>query len=133
MTEDQKSKLALVEMLSSVCWFLMDASWMFGLFTLSYVLAALTISTSLLLFRYTERALSDMLVTAAMACWAAMNICWMVNDSKAIDWGIIAGGCFFALGAVCLVGSFCSGRSTGRVMEQILSRFRRLRVSRRDD
>lgn len=133
MTDDQKSKLVLVEMISSVCWFLMDASWMFGLFWLAYLMAALTISTSLLLFRYTERTMSDMLVTAAMAFWAAMNVCWMVNDSKAIDWGIIAGGCFFGAGALCLLGAFFGGRSSSEVIAQIIARFRRLRVSRRDD
>lgn len=132
MTEDQKSKLVLVEMISSVCWFLMDASWMFGLFSIAYLMAALTISTSVLLFRYTERTVSDMLVTAAMAFWAAMNVCWMVNDSKAIDWGIMAGGCFFGAGALCLVGAFFCGRSSADVIAQIVARFRRLRL-RRDD
>ena len=132
MTEDQKAKLALFEMISSVCWFLMDASWMFALYIVSQIMAALTIASSLLIFRYTERNWSDMLITAATLFWAAMNVCWMLNDSKVIAWGVIAGGYFFGAGTLCLLGAFCAGSSSRQVLDHVVTRFRRLRITRRD-
>lgn len=132
MTEELKSKLVVVETVSSLCWFLMDASWMFTLYTLAKIMAVLTIGTTLWVFRYTERNWSDMLVTASVACWACMNVFWMLNDSRLIDWGLKAGAFFFFAGALFLLGAFFSARSHKEMLENIIARFRRLRLSRRE-
>ncbi len=132
MTDEQKSRLVLVETISSVCWFLMDASWMFGLYTMAQIMAVLTVATSLWIFRYTERTMSDMLVTASVACWACMNVCWMLHDSKAITWGLTVAAGFFFGGAIFLVAAFFFARTHREMLESIIARFRRLRLSRRD-
>lgn len=132
LSDAEKSKLVVVETISSVCWFLMDASWMFTLYDLAKVMALLTIVTSLWVFRYTERTWSDMLVTASVACWACMNVLWMLNDSKMIDWGLKVAAGFFFGGAICLVAAFFCARNHKDILDQIIARFRRLRISRRD-
>lgn len=129
MNENMNARLVVAEMIGSVCWFLMDASWMFGFALTAKIFAVLTIVTSLLVFRYTERALSQMLVTAAMASWASMNVCWMLNDLKTWDNGLTVAAVFFGVGALCLGGAVLTARRSMEPVQAIIARFRRLRMS----
>jgi len=135
MNENMSARLVVAETIGSVCWFLMDASWMFGIPVTAIPFAVLTIATSLLVFRYTERALSQMLVTAAMASWASMNVCWMLNDMKYWDGGLTVAAVFFGVGALCLLGAVVSAKRSMEPIQAIIARFRRLRMSgtRKDD
>ncbi len=126
----QIDRLVLVETASSVCWFFMDSCWMLGLPTLAKVLAVLTIVTSLLIFAYTECSLSNMLVTAAMASWAFMNVLWMLNDLKSLPWGLAGAKIFCLTGAFCLLAAFLAGKNNREALDNILARFRRLRIRR---
>lgn len=129
-TKDTATKLVVIETLSSVCWFIMDASWMFGLPTAAMIFAALTIATNILVFRWAERSSSYLLVTAAMTFWASMNVCWMLNDIKVWSGGLTFAAIFFGLGALSLASAFIAAKRNREAIDVIIARFRRLRVSR---
>jgi hypothetical protein len=128
MNEQMGARLIVVETVGSVCWFLMDASWMFGIPLSAKLFAVFTIFASLLVFRYTERVASQMLVTAAMAAWASMNVCWMLNDLKIWDGGVTVASAFFAIGAICLGAAVVTAKRSMEPIQSIIARFRRLRV-----
>lgn len=129
-TKDTQAKLVVIETLSSVSWFVMDASWMFGLSTAAIVFAALTIATNLLVFRWAERSASYLLVTVAMTFWASMNVCWMLDDIKVWQGGLTFAAIFFGLGALSLITAFIAAKGNREALDAIIARFRRLRVSR---
>ncbi len=129
MDEKMNARLIVVETIGSVCWFLMDASWMFGISITAKILAVFTVAASLMVFRYTERAWSQMLVTAAMAAWASMNVCWMLHDLKSWDSGLSVAAVFFAVGAMCLVTAVLFAKRSMEPIQAIIERFRRLRSS----
>lgn len=133
MNEKMAARLIVVETIGSVCWFLMDASWMFGIPSTAMLFAVFTIGASLLVFRYTERLASQMLVTAAMAAWASMNVCWMLNDLKIWDGGLTVAKVFFVLGAICLTSAVLTAKRSMEPIQAIIARFRRLRLSTRKD
>lgn len=128
MDEKMAARLVIVETISSVCWFLMDASWMFGLPMIAKVMAILTIATSLLIFKFTERAAAPMLVTAAMTSWAVMNVFWMLNDLTVWDGGLPVARAFFVIGALCLLGAMFTAKRSAEPVLAIIARFRRLRI-----
>lgn len=128
MDEKMAARLVVVETISSVCWFLMDASWMFGLPMIAKVMAILTIATSLLVFKFTERAAAPMLVTAAMTSWAVMNVFWMLNDLTTWNGGLGVAQLFFVIGVVCLLGAMVTARHSTEPVLAVIARFRRLRI-----
>lgn len=130
-SNDPATKLLVIETICSVCWFVMDASWMFGLSKMAIVLAVLTIASNLLVFRFAERTASYLLVTAAMTFWASMNVCWMLNDLKVWAAGLTVAAVFFVLGTLSLIAAFASARSNRETLNAIIARFRRLRVPTR--
>lgn len=131
MSEQKISaKLVVIETVSSVCWFIMDASWMFGLSTAAMILAAFTIGTNLLVFRWAERSASYLLVTSAMTFWASMNVCWMLADIKVWAGGLTFAAVFFGLGALSLISAFLAAKGNRETIDAIIARFRRLRVNR---
>lgn len=130
---DNFVKLEIVETVSSICWFLMDACWMLGLQVPAKVMAALTIASSLLVFRYTQRSWPNLFVNAAMNCWAFMNIFWMLSDFKAAGWCLAAAQVSFGCGVLCLLCAAFSGGSVKGAIEVILARFRRFRVHRQEE
>ena len=124
------TRLYAVEIISSVCWFLMDASWMFGLTTLAVVLAVLTIATSLAMFLYIKRTASEFLITGTMVFWASMNVCWMLTDTQLWPGGLALAAGFFAGGSLCLAGAFLTAKNSREGLASIVGRFRRLRIVR---
>jgi|AGTN01.2.fsa_nt_gi hypothetical protein len=128
MDEKMAARLVVVETISSVCWFLMDASWMFGLPMIAKVMAILTIATSLLILKFTERHVAPMLVTAAMTSWAVMNVFWMLNDLTVWNGGLAVAQVFFAIGTLCLLGAMVTARRSSEPVLAIIARFRRLRI-----
>lgn len=132
-SSDNFVKLEIVETVSSICWFSMDACWMLGLLVPAKIMAALTIVSSLLVFRYAQRSWPNLFVNAAMNCWAFMNIFWMLSDFKAVGWGLAAAQVSFGCGVLCLLGAAFSGRSLKGALDVILLRFRRFRVHRQEE
>jgi hypothetical protein len=127
------ARLEIVETVSSICWFSMDASWMLGLQLPAQIMATLTVIFSLLVFRYTERSWPNLFVNAAMNCWAFMNIFWMLSEFKAVGCGLLLAQVSFGIGAFCLICAAFSGASIKDALEVILARFRRFRVPRQDE
>jgi hypothetical protein len=121
--------LALVEIVASVSWFLMDASWMFRLPILAWIFAAPAGALSLLELKFAERRTPEIWVDASTACWTLMNICWMLEDTKVNTWGIECAGTFFSVGAICLVVAGIKGPSRMPVV-LLLRRFRRVKAEK---
>lgn len=125
----RQAKLAYVETAGSICWFLMDASWMLELRTPALALAAPTVLLALAAFLFADRTISSMFVTAAMVAWAAMNVGWMAHDLGAAERGLALARVFFAAGISCLTVALVASRGAG--IDSVLRRFRRLRINRR--
>lgn len=131
--EEKQNVGSVLETVGSVCWFLMDACWMLGLATMAQVMAVPTLLLSLVLFRFTARNLPDMMITATIAFWASMNVCWMLSDLGVwLGTGLVVAKVFFGLGSVCLFVALLSARTSKEAMYALLARFRRLRIQRKD-
>lgn len=136
ITDDEanrRTKLLIVETVSSVFWFLMDATWMFGLGPIAVTMAVLTIVSNLLVFRWADRTPSYFLITAAMTFWALMNVFWMLTDVKLWKGGLALAAVFFVLGAISLISAFIAAKNNREALSAVIHRFRRFRVESRDD
>lgn len=128
---DERDKLDRVDTAGSVCWFLMDASWMLHFRTGAVALALPTVLLAAYSFRHVERAAAPLFVNGAMLAWACMNVAWMMNDLGL--WGpdaLHAAASFFLTGAAQLVVALvCADSAHGR-FDALLRRFRRMRFRR---
>lgn len=128
---DDRQRLDRVDTAGSVCWFLMDASWMLHFRDSAIVLAVPTILFAAYAFRYVERAASPMFVSGAMLSWACMNVAWMFHDLGVTGPdGIHAAGAFFITGAAQLVVALICTDAEHGPFDALFRRFRRMRFRR---
>lgn len=129
-TAARAGTLVVIEAIGSLAWFLMDGCWMLGLGGMARALVLPTVVAHWAAFRYTERSLVDMAVTASVNCWVLMNVLWMVADLE--DRPVLLGPARVALGAgiVLLLLAALRARATGDLLKHTLGRFRRLRIGR---
>jgi hypothetical protein len=114
--------VVLTESAGSVCWFLMDGCWMWGVSWALY-LAVPTILLHGLAAWHSRRNPADLMVWLATLSWLGMNVAWVVSDLAKMPW-MMAGAkaCFLAGGAFILAALALHGGA--------LTRFRRLRIGR---
>jgi hypothetical protein len=124
-------RLVQVETAASVLWFVMDGCWMMGLATAARALALPALATQLYAFRYTERALEALAVTASVNCWLLMNVFWMFADLGGEPALLAAARVAFGAGVLLLAMAAARERSAAGLLERALTRFRRLRVPTR--
>lgn len=130
MTDDRE-RLAYVETAGSICWFIMDASWMLGIATAAVILAVPTVLLAAASFRYVERTAAALFVTGAMLSWACMNVAWMLHDTGIAREGLHAATAFFVTGAAQLLAALATARFELGALETLLRRFRRMRIPKR--
>jgi hypothetical protein len=123
--------LAAIEAIGSLAWFLMDGCWMLGLGGVARALVVPTVLAHWAAFRYTERSLVDMAVTASVNCWVLMNVLWMVADLEQRPALLGPARAALAAGIVLLLLAGFRARATGELLKQAFGRFRRLRMPTR--
>ena len=124
----QQNRLALVETLGSVLWFIMDGFWMLSQTLPAKGMVAPTLAVNLLVFRYTERSFSQYCVVAAMNSWLLMNICWMLGDLDKDPRPVAVAQMMFALGMLLLLLAVAKNVRHPERLVKGLTRFRRLRM-----
>ena len=129
--EKHKTKLALFETVNTVCWVSLDVSWFFQVKPACALFAVPTVLTCLLVFRYTEKQATPLLVSGAVAFWACFNVFWVLGDLRMLSWGLPAARLFIALLAICLFSALAAATLNKDARATVLSRFRRLRLGDR--
>lgn len=124
-------RLIVLETIGSLAWFLMDGCWMLGLGAAARALVLPTVVAHGAAFRYTERSLVDMAVTASVNCWVLMNVLWMIADLEDRPGLLPAARLAFAAGLALLLLAGARTRATGDLLKRTLGRFRRLRMPTR--
>lgn len=130
MAHDPK-RLAYVDTAGSICWFIMDASWMLGIVPAAVALSVPTVLLAAASFRYVERTGAALFVTGAMLSWACMNVAWMLHDVGLSKEGLNAAAAFFVTGAAQLLAALIAAKSGRGSVEALLGRFRRMRIPKR--
>ena len=126
-----RDMLDRVDTAGSICWFMMDASWMLHFRSGAMLLAPPTVLLAAYSFRYVERTAAPLFVNGAMLAWACMNVAWMMNDLGA--WGpdaLHAAASLFLTGAAQLVVALVSSDPEHGPFDALLRRFRRMRFRR---
>src|SRR5688572_17005186 len=108
---DDRERLAYVETAGSICWFIMDASWMLQIVPAAVTLAVPTVLLAAASFRYVERTAAAIFVTGAMLSWACMNVAWMLHDLGFAKEGLHAATAFFVTGAAQLLAALAATRA----------------------
>jgi hypothetical protein len=129
---DREKRLLACETAGSIAWFAMDASWMLALPVPAAALAVPTVLLNLLIFRWTVRTWPNLLVTAAMAAWACMNVLWMCADLKLVAGGLPVAKGFCVAGGIFLAAALIGATRWTDALEALLRRFRRLRLRIRE-
>ena len=125
---DERDKQILVETVGSVLWFFMDGFWMLNQPLPAKTMVWPTLAANLLVFRFTKRSFGQIAVVAAMNCWLAMNICWMLGDLDKDPKPLAAARVLFFLGIVLLAMAVGREAMTHRRLTEVLAHFRRLRT-----
>jgi len=130
MSGDRKT-LAYVDTACSICWFIMDASWMLHVPAAAVAMAFPTIALALTTFAFVERTAASLFVTGAMLAWACMNVAWMLHDLGLIGPdGLAMAISFFITGAAQLFAALIAARFGRGSLEALMRRFRRMRIKR---
>lgn len=124
-------RLILFETLSTVAWFLMDASWMLGFKVGAIALSVVTVATCLLVMPFDEKRPSILLIDAAVTAWACMNVGWMLTDIGIWHRGQLVARVFLAIGGGLLLSALLAAYGDSQLLQAILRRFRRFRLTRR--
>jgi hypothetical protein len=106
----------------------MDGFWMLNQALAAKTMILPTLVVNLLVFKFARQSFSQFAVVAAMNCWLAMNICWMVGDIDKDPKPVAVARWMFVLGLVFL--GFGVGRDATQPdrLKTVLARFRRLRT-----
>jgi hypothetical protein len=131
LNESARGRLAVLETIGSLSWFLMDGCWMLGLGGAAYTLVPPTLALHWAAFRYTERSVVEMSVTASVNCWVLMNVLWMVADLDGRSALLVPARLAFAAGLALLLLAGLRARAAGDLLRSALGRFRRLRMPTR--
>jgi hypothetical protein len=124
--EPRERALSRLELAASVCWLAMDFGWMDGLDVLALAASVPTVACSFVAVRFASPSLVGRAVVAAMAFWASMNTCWMLNDLQLLPSLWPARACF-AVGAGLLLVAGVSSGSAAALLAELRRNFRRLR------
>lgn len=108
-----------IDTIGSCLWFVMDASWMFGLKIISVMLVLPCVVLALAGFWQPRLTFSKGIVNSALCCWLLMNVFWMLNDFHVMD-GMTYAKSFFALGMTLILVTLIHDRNK-------LSSFRRFK------
>jgi hypothetical protein len=125
---DQRDKQILVETIGSVLWFLMDGFWMLNQPVAAKAMVWPTLAVNLFVFRYTKRSFGQIAIVAAMNCWLAMNIFWMLGDLDTDPKPLAAARVLFFLGVALLAMAVGREAVGQRRVTDVLAHFRRLRT-----
>lgn len=120
--------MLLWETVGSVLWFLMDACWMLDWKLAASALVIPCVTANLMVFPYTPRLPAILAVTAAMNCWLAMNVGWMLDDLWDIPSLMTAARVFLVMGLALLLAAFAASRWRPETRAAVLAGFRRLRI-----
>jgi hypothetical protein len=131
METDSARRLAVLESIGSLFWFLMDGCWMLGLGGLARALALPTVATQLVALRHTPRSVVELAITGSINCWVLMNVFWMFGDLDDRPGLLTAARFAFAAGLGLLSLAALHARSTAELRKRALVRFRRLRLPMR--
>lgn len=92
----------VIDNLSSISWFLMDAAWMFGFKYWALFMIFPSIALTFHGFFY-SRVIPKFLVQFATFNWLLMNIFWMLVDVKFME-NMLYAKCFFIVGLLSIIG-----------------------------
>jgi hypothetical protein len=125
---DQRDRMALVETVGSVLWFIMDGFWMLDLANPAKAMVLPTLVVNLIVFRYTRHSFTQSAVVGAMNSWLLMNICWMIGDLNKDPKPIEVARLMFGLGVGLLLLAIIRGAMQPGRLRDVLTHFRRLRM-----
>lgn len=108
---------------NSLTWFLMDATWMTGLYPVAFLLAPIVFITGLAL-TVIDRRPAHTAINLALMSWILMNVSWMYSDiGDRAHWLAIA-RVFFGLGGLALAAAIFLSKN----LRETFSHFRRFRL-----
>ena len=113
----------ILDTLNSLSWFLMDACWMMGIYSLAFGLAPLVWITALALF-LVDRRPSISAINAGIMAWVCMNITWMVSDLGNKHFWLLVSKIFFVLGVLAIALAVILSDN----LRHTFSHFRRFRL-----
>jgi len=128
-SEVAETRLAFLEMLYSVSWFLLDICWLFKLDPATYLFSSMAVIGNLCAYNYQERKAVPLLVAGAESSWLLMNVFWIRQDLAGPEWCLIMAKTFIALGLLQLAAALLLSSSKEKVLELLTRPFRRLKAS----
>ncbi len=79
--KDNAKTIYLLEVLNSICWFLMDSSWMLEYQSLAYFFALPTIVTGLLTLLVSQKPVEKG-INFTVLTWIVMNVSWLLSEAN---------------------------------------------------
>jgi len=126
MQKPNKDLYIRYEIITTLLWFVLDASWLFGWRWVANTFAVLATLAALLTVLYAERDASNLAAAFGVLGWVLMNAFWVTGDINGMPWGVPAAKVCAGGVLVCLVVAIWVSRMRDGVME-VLGRIRRFK------
>lgn len=131
MFKPDKTRFILYEALTTILWFMLDASWLFEWLWPANILGVITVFVAILATCYAEQDLGNRAIAVGILAWVTMNAFWVAGDMNQMPLVItIAKIC--AVGVfICLVTAVTTLHA-GQEMLETMKKFRRVRFGDQD-
>ncbi len=116
------------EAVTTVSWFLLDVSWLFELRLASLVFGAACVGAGLVTTLHSRRDVASLSVSLGVLAWVLMCAAWVTGDLHKIAWAVGLAKVLAGAVGVCLVTALVTSRHAHSAWDQVLERFRRLRL-----
>lgn len=111
-----------LEMVNTLSWLMMDATWMMNFLEFSYVLTIPTVLTGAYLI-FLEDGLDGYLVACAALMWSLMNSLWLLGENLQIPGYLIVCKICFVIGVTLLLLGLSVTKDRAKML-QVFSRFK---------
>lgn len=126
MPKPDNRRFVLYEFLTTILWFCLDSSWLYGWLAAANTLSVLVVAAAILASLYAERNLRDTAIAGGILAWVAMSAFWVYGDMNHVPWAITVA----KLCAPCVLLFLSTAMAvgdTGRNIVESLKKFQRVK------